>query len=752
MKPPSSNTNTQSKRHEWDLSLELSATKHTGSGANDQYNDQPWVAKFEAMLFALCRNEDNKASIRTFLEEIERTGIRPKTDPRFKAIINQLNKFKPKTSASLESITLTFDQFKSVIELNLPFIVKVFRNDLVIPEFDQFCDQVRCLYNDLKNNMDGSPAAYIPQLARASKEKWGISICTVDGQRYSIGDVHDKFTIQSTSKPITYALTLEELGTDVVHKYQGREPSGRMFNEIVLDHNNQPHNPMVNSGAIMSASILLQLVKPEMNMAQKYDYVFEFFKKMAGGEYLGFNNSVFLSERDSADRNFALAYFLRENMCFPPGDVNIPNILDFYFQTCSLEMTAESESVIAATLANGGVCPITGERILRPASVRNVLSLMLSCGLYNYSGDFAFKVGLPGKSGVAGAIILVIPNVMGICFWAPPLDELGNSVRGVNFCEEFVRLYNFHKVTGELSASPTSLVDPTKNKYEVASQLIIHLLMAASAGDETALKCAFQQGVNMNMGDYDGRTALHLASAEGHLRCVRFLLDVCKVKHDCKDRWGQTPLTEAIQFKHTKVAAILKRYDRSKQLKDRKGKLALDNGEHGEALWRSMVEKKFVKHQEPTPIKFNKANIENVSPSDDLSPEELSTELERLNVDSSKITPRQKQPSERSHIESIGHGDLEMVQEEREREDSSEHQSEDADDEQELSKAASVIQMKYRQRLERRSRGDITLDNGNLSGKMGRHDSSSKTGCSSPTSDDSGISPVPAPDTIVSAL
>ena len=94
----------------------------------------------------------------------------------------------------------------------------------------------------------------------------------------------------------------------------------------------QPHNPMVNSGAIMSASILLQLVKPEMNMAQKYDYVFEFFKKMAGGEYLGFNNSVFLSERDSADRNFALAYFLRENMCFPPGDVNIPNILDFYFQ------------------------------------------------------------------------------------------------------------------------------------------------------------------------------------------------------------------------------------------------------------------------------------------------------------------------------------------------------------------------------------------------------------------------------------
>ena len=187
-----------------------------------------------------------------------------------------------------------------------------------------------------------------------SNKKWAISICTTDGQRFSIGDVHDKFTIQSTSKPITYALTLNELGTEVVHKYQGREPSGRMFNEIVLDHNSknaldtvqlsqenfmfsftaQPHNPMVNSGAIMSASILLHLVKKDLDMAQKFTYVFDFFKKMAGGEYVGFDNSIFLSERDTADRNFALAYFLRENGCFPQSSSNfdIFDVLDFYFQ------------------------------------------------------------------------------------------------------------------------------------------------------------------------------------------------------------------------------------------------------------------------------------------------------------------------------------------------------------------------------------------------------------------------------------
>ena len=260
-------------------------------------------------------------------------------------------------------------------------------------------------------------------------------------------------------------------------------------------------------------------------------------------------------------------------------------------------MTAESESIIASTLANGGTCPITGEKVMQPESVKNVLSLMLSCGLYNYSGDFAFKVGLPAKSGVSGVLVLVVPNVIGICFWSPPLDEFGNTGRGVQFCEEFVKLYNFQKVTGELLCGNSVQIDPTRNKYEIASQVIMHILMAAHAGDETALKCAFQQGVDMNLGDYDGRTALHLAAAEGHLRCVKFLIETCKVRHDVKDRWGQTPLSEAILFKHTKIAAILKRIDRARalQLQREQGKVINPTGE---ALWRKLVERKMMKKPE----------------------------------------------------------------------------------------------------------------------------------------------------------
>ena len=150
------------------------------------------------MLFALCRNDDNKASMRTFLEEIQRSGIHPKADPRFKEIIERMQKFKTKPNVSLESLNLTFDQFKQIIDGNLPLIVKIFRNELVIPEFEGFTENVKTLYDKLKSNFKGEPASYIPQLARVPKDKWGISICTVDGQRFSIGDVNDKFTIQST--------------------------------------------------------------------------------------------------------------------------------------------------------------------------------------------------------------------------------------------------------------------------------------------------------------------------------------------------------------------------------------------------------------------------------------------------------------------------------------------------------------------------------------------------------------------------
>jgi len=539
-----------------------------GRSRSGSFVDDPELKMLEEELFNQCKisEHDLKANSGTLLRELERMGIL-RDDPRLSPLVSTLKTIRQKTFASLygiDNIKLDFTQFTKVIKQSTVLISKAFKGQFVVPEFTAFTQDIVDVYEKCLSNTSGKQADYIPQLARGDPTKWGVSLCTIDGQRFSIGDVNDNFSIQSCSKPFTYALSLDQLGADVVQDYIGREPSGRNFNEIVLDYNDQPHNPMVNSGAIMSAALLLYMVKPEMSVSEKFEYVHHFFTRMAGGQHVGFQNSVFLSERDTADRNHALAYFMRENNCFPNGPsnkgggVDIKNILDFYFQTCSMEMNAASMSVMAGTLANGGICPITGERVLAHEAVKNVLSLMYSCGMYNYSGQFAFQVGLPAKSGVSGIVLVIVPNVVGFAVWSPALDVIGNSVRGVMFAEELVKIYNFHTFES-VGSHISEKKNPKVQNHEEKSLKLVQLLFAACNGDKLALERAYLSGHDMNMGDYDNRTALHLACAENHLACVKFLIETCQVDVNVQDRWGNTPLQEAQRFHRPRVVAILKR-------------------------------------------------------------------------------------------------------------------------------------------------------------------------------------------------
>ncbi|XP_021103379.1 glutaminase kidney isoform, mitochondrial isoform X2 [Heterocephalus glaber] len=396
--------------------------------AGDNKIKQGLLPSLEDLLFYTIAEGQEKIPVHKFITALKSTGLRT-SDPRLKECMDMLRLTLQTTS---DGVMLDKDLFKKCVQSNIVLLTQAFRRKFVIPDFMAFTSHIDELFESAKKQSGGKVADYIPQLAKFSPDLWGVSVCTVDGQRHSIGDTKVPFCLQSCVKPLKYAIAVNDLGTEYVHRYVGKEPSGLRFNKLFLNEDDKPHNPMVNAGAIVVTS----LIKQGVNNAEKFDYVMQFLNKMAGNEYVGFSNATFQSERESGDRNFAIGYYLKEKKCFPEG-TDMVGILDFYFQLCSIEVTCESASVMAATLANGGFCPITGERVLSPEAVRNTLSLMHSCGMYDFSGQFAFHVGLPAKSGVAGGILLVVPNVMGMMCWSPPLDKMdkmGNSVKGIHFC------------------------------------------------------------------------------------------------------------------------------------------------------------------------------------------------------------------------------------------------------------------------------------------------------------------------------
>jgi glutaminase len=282
----------------------------------------------------------------------------------------------------------------------------------------------------------GDVASYIPELAKANPEDFAISLVTSDGQVFETGALQTAFTIQSISKPFTFGMVIEELGHQEVWRHVGIEPSGDAFNSIELEtETNRPFNPMVNSGAIAVTSLLYAT-----HGERALEHLLSRFSAMAGRR-LTIDLAVYESERRTGHRNRAIAHLL---MNFGVVRSDAEAALDLYFRQCSILVTAHDLAVMGATLANMGRNPVTGESVFDPMCVKDMLSIMFTCGMYDYSGQWAYRVGIPAKSGVAGGVLGVVNRQLGIATYSPRLDAHGNSCRGIEACAELAGRLGLH--------------------------------------------------------------------------------------------------------------------------------------------------------------------------------------------------------------------------------------------------------------------------------------------------------------------
>ncbi len=403
----------------------------------------------------------------------------------------QLNDFRLRTTMerlqALGESPISFEGFVALVSDELMMVKRAFNRELVIPDWQEFCHDIETVFQHVAGDCSGSNAGYIPILRDADPNKWGVALCSVDGQRLEIGDVDVYHSIQSVSKPITYAFAIEEEGTDFVHQFVGVEPSGRPFNSLDLLPDSRPFNPCVNAGAIMTAGVVASS-RTEQSAREITEEIMKLWSALSGDVApVRFSEQTMLSERDTADNNFAIAYLLRGGRGLPRG-VDLHKMLDLYLSCCSIEMTASLLAVVAATLANGGVCPITGQQALSTEAVKKTLSVMQAAGMYDNAGVFTLEVGLPAKSGVSGAVMTVVPNLMGFATFSPRLDSYGNSVRGVAFCRQLVELFTFH-IYDSLSGGRSGCKrDPRASQHNRKQRDLSDLRWAVSHGDRYAIK------------------------------------------------------------------------------------------------------------------------------------------------------------------------------------------------------------------------------------------------------------------------
>ncbi|MFD4404947.1 glutaminase [Nocardia sp. NPDC058499] len=347
---------------------------------------------------------------------------------------------------------------------------------------------------DVEPDTSGEPAGYIPELAAADPDRLGAVFATVDGVVYGAGDIDTEFTIQSISKPFAYALALADRGFGPVLAKVDVEPSGEAFNQIALEGDTgRPYNPMINAGAITVHA----LAGPAgLTPAERVERVVGGLSAFAGRR-LTMDEAVCASELEHAHRNLAIAHMLRSYDILTEDP---RAVVDGYTRQCSVLVTTRDLAVMAATLANRGINPLSGERVIPEPVVRQVLSVMSTCGMYDAAGDWATQVGIPAKSGVAGGLIGALPGQIGIATFSPRLDRHGNSVRGVSLFERFSADMGLHVM-----------------EVPAAARAVVRSNHVAGRGPEAIRVLQLQGGIGFAAAERVVREAVDTAPAEARV-------------------------------------------------------------------------------------------------------------------------------------------------------------------------------------------------------------------------------------------
>uniref|UniRef100_H3CAG1 glutaminase n=1 Tax=Tetraodon nigroviridis TaxID=99883 RepID=H3CAG1_TETNG len=480
---------------------------------------------------------EQRLHVSQFFEAIWNSGLH-KSDPRLRECLVHLRKLQDADGCADR------DTFHSCITGSVSLVLKALQGRFVIPDFCTFTEETQKLFSRCRQLLSVQVSALDQELIEVDPDtnmKWGVAICTVDGQsRLTLGDWAGSLALGELSWPLVYGVAVDLLGSDLVHRYVGVDGYSRYDSPFTLTKAGIPHSPLTETGAIITAALLQGVLSAEEE--EKFDSVLNVIQRLCNKEHARLNCSSLQRSRTAGVRLHALSFYLQEKKCFP-DEVDVSAALDLMLQCSATELTCESGAALAASLANGGLCPLSGDQVLSPGATRSVLSMMQVAGMKDYSTAFQYKTSIPAASSSHGALLAVVPGVLGLAAFSPEVDASGNPWRAVHFCQELVSTFQLHAF--DIRTPFRQILAYRQWKAESEGSQIMNVLLAASRGDEQALRRYFLSGVDVKAVDYDGRSALHVAAAEGHVQVVRFLLENAGANPALKDRWGSSPLQEA---------------------------------------------------------------------------------------------------------------------------------------------------------------------------------------------------------------